>query len=417
MSPKQQRRVDILTRLSADRITREQAAELLGVSYRHVGRLLADFESDGIASVLHGNAGRTPTNKTDAGVSESVLSMSREGGKYHGFNTCHLTDLLRDEESIVIGRSTLDRVLRENHLIRSGRRRTEKRKRRERSSAEGSMLQIDGSPHDWLEGRAERMCLVGAVDDATGRIVYAQFRPTEDLIGYLLMLRTIVETHGLPVSLYHDKHTILRSPKEATIEDELAGREPQSQFQRVMDELGIESITAHSPQAKGRVERAWGVLQDRLVKEMRLSGIGSLDDANQFLPGFIARYNARFAVEPADKQSAWMQIGRGTDMAYYFCIREARTVRSDYTIAWMGSTLQILPSHRDRSLVGKRVNVHAVPEGDLYVYEGRRRLEYRMLKARPQKAASPDPKPIAAPSTERAARRRGWLHADERRIA
>ncbi len=150
-------------------------------------------------------------------------------------------------------------------------------------------------PTRLAEGRGPEMDLLGAIDDATGKVVYVHFLKSEDQVGYLLTLRTVALTYGLPHILYHDRHTILRSPKQATIEDELAGRQPQSQIQRVMEQLGITSIPALSPQAKGRIERLWQTFQDRLIKEMRLAGIDSLEQANAFLETFIPAYNERFA--------------------------------------------------------------------------------------------------------------------------
>ena len=204
------------------------------------------------------------------------------------------------------------------------------------------MLQIDASPHDWLEGRGPHLCLLGAIDDATSRIVHLRFWPTECLAGYFYLAREVATDarYGLPESFYHDKHTILRSPKEPSIDDELAGREPMSQFQHVLAQLGVEGIPAQTPQAKGRIERMWQTLQDRLIKEMRLAGIQNLEQANAFLPAFILRYNAEFAVEPAEPEAAWVPVDRdGFDLAYYFAAREERTVRSDHTLCWLGTTL------------------------------------------------------------------------------
>ena len=160
------------------------------------------------------------------------------------------------------------------------------------------------------------------------------FRPTEDQVGYLLLFEHIAFTYGLPVAFYHDRHTMLRSPKQASIDDELAGRKPQSELQRIMDELGVTSIAALTPEAKGRVERLWRTLQDRLVHELRLAGIETEEAANAFLPQFIPRFNARFAVAPADANPAWVPIAPSTDRAYYFSVRETRTVYNDHTISW-----------------------------------------------------------------------------------
>lgn len=411
---KDQRRAEVLRRLCAGGVTKSQAEMLLGLGRRQVDRLLGEYREQGVRSVVHGNRGRVPVNKTDEDVVRTVVSLVGKDGKYEGFNVCHTCDLLAENEEVRIGRSTLDRLLREAKIIKSGSKsRKTRRKRRERASAEGAMLQIDGSPHNWLEGRGPRMSLVGAVDDATGKIVYGVFRPTEDLVGYLMMLRNIAKSQGLPDSLYHDRHTILRSPKPATIEDELAGFEPMSQFQRVLSELGIASIPSGSPQAKGRVERLWGVLQDRLVKEMRLDGISTIEDANAFLPGFIRKYNRRFAVRASEPESAWVKMEPRTDLAYYFCVKESRVVRSDHTISWYGRILQILPGSRDRCLVGAPVHVHVTPEDEVFIYDGKRRLDYRIvpLVQRQLSSRASTSAKTKEPDANARAKRRAWLFA------
>lgn len=413
LSKGQQRRAEILGRLGAGAISKNDAGTLLGLSRRQINRLLKDYDLSGISSVVHGNCGRIPANKTNANMTDSILLLAGEDGKYHGFNVCHMADLLAANEKIRIGRSTLDRLLRTEKIISTTKHTNQiRRKRRERSAAEGMMLQIDGSPHDWLEGRGPKMSLIGAIDDATSEIVYAVFRPTEDLAGYLIMLRGIVTSHGIPESIYHDRHTILRSPKPATIEDELTGIEPQSQFQRVMSELGIVSIAAKSPQAKGRVERLWKTLQDRLTKEMRLAGISTIEDANTFLIEFISRYNKRFGRNAANPKDAWMTLEETLDMAYYFCKREHRKVREDHTISWLGKTLQIIPSSSDKCLARKSVNVHVTPEDEIFIYDGKRRLEHKEIPAQSKsKISKPAAKTTEPPNPESLAKRRAWLFA------
>jgi hypothetical protein len=272
------------------------------------------------------------------------------------------------------------------------------------------LLQMDASPYPWLEDRGPRLDLLGAIDDASGKIVALLFRPSEDQEGYLRLLRDIAQCHGLPMGIYHDRHTILRSPKRPTLEEQLAGQAPMSQIQRVLAELGIESIPAYSPQAKGRIERLWASLQDRLTKELRLANLTSLAAANAFLPDFIARYNARFAQLPADPMSAWVPLPADLDGPYYFASRETRTVRADHCINYAGQVLQLLPGPHDASLVGQRIAVHRVPEGDLYLYHGKRPLAYQVW---PVPAVTP-PAPVAAPPPEpparkSAARQRAWL--------
>ncbi len=256
LNAEQQREVEILTRLVAGVLDIGTAAELLGVSPRQVRRLRTRFREDGMAAVVHGNTGRTPANRSDPDVRERILQLAGPDGKYHDLNVCHMQELLEHDEQILIGRSTLDRLLKEAGLRQSAKSGPPvHRRKRPRRSAEGMLLQIDGSPFAWLEGRGPQAALIGAIDDATGKIVFLLFRPTEDQIGYLLLLRTVAQCYGLPMAIYHDRYTILRSPKQPTLEEQLAGQTPMSQVQRVMAELGIEAIPAHSPQAKGGTER------------------------------------------------------------------------------------------------------------------------------------------------------------------
>ena len=414
MNKEQQHRAGILARLSSGVLTKDDAGGLLRVTRRQVNRLLKDYERDGLSSVIHGNTGRLPTNKIRPEIAERVVGLAGEDGKYQGFNTCHLHDLLEEYEEIAIGRSTLYRILRGKGIIKPERRKCQARRtRRTPYPREGMLLQIDGSPHDWLDGRGPKITLIGAVDDATGKIISALFRPSEDQGGYLMLMRSIALEHGLPESFYHDKHTILRSPKEATIEDELAGKEPMSQLQRVMSELGIVSIPAHSPQAKGRIERLWKTLQDRLIREMTLAGVSSIDEANAFLPRFIERFNQRFGRQPKEAESAWVEFGADTDIDYYFAISESRVVRQDHTIAWFGKAYQILLDEGCIVTAGKRVEVRVTPEGHTNIYSEKHRLAYREVEpSRPAtKPAASLPKQPKPADPQAAARRRAWLYA------
>jgi transposase len=416
LSTQQQRRVEVLTRLLAGQLSTLDAAQLLGVTLRQVQRLRRRFVAQGLPSVVHGNTGRAPRNRTDPLLVSRLAALCGAGGIYHDFNVSHLCDLLAREEEIHLPRSTLSRLLRVTGVRPPRLPRAEvKRMRRERKSSEGEMLQIDATPFDWLESRAPRMALAAAIDDATSQIVYASFRPSEDQAGYLLMLRSIATTYGLPHLVYHDRHTILRSPKEPSLEDELAGRRPASQFQRVVAALGITSIAALSPQAKGRIERLWRTLQDRLTKELRLAAINTLDEANAFLPSFIESYNARFAQPARDPQSAWRALDEEADLHYHFSTCETRQVRRDHTIAWLGRTLQLVPAKNEPSLSSKSVEVRVSPEGEIAIYHDGRRLSHR--EATPQAEVSTlkaqrrhSPLPSRATDAQAEARRRGWLY-------
>jgi transposase len=383
LSNKHLRKAEILTQLVSGKITTLEAAQLFGLSTRQVRRLRHRFTSEDLSSLLHANTGRVPVNATAPALIERLRVLAGRGGLYHDFNVSHLCELLRRDQAIELARSTLSRLL-YRHGIRSAPASGPaiKRTRRPRRSQEGAMLQIDGSPHDWLEGRAPRMALLGAVDDATGKIIYGGFRPTEDQAGYLLMLRIIAQQYGLPQAIYHDRHTILRSPKEPTLEDELAGKPPQSQVQRVMSELGISSIAALSAQGKGRVERLWRTLQDRLIKEMRLSEIRTIDEANDFLPTFISTSNARSSKEAGESQSAWRPLPEDFDFDYHFATRTERLVKRDHTLQWQGECLQVVPERTIPSLANQRISVRQTPEGAINLYAEKHRLSYRVIETK-----------------------------------
>ena len=379
LNDQEQRRADVLTRLAAGAISAPRAGELLGVTARQVRRLRAAFKTGALASIPHGNKGREPAHKLSQITKEEVWRLAGPHGAYHDFNVCHLRDQLAKSHQIILGRSTLQRLLQQQRHPQQPpvSKAAPMRKRRLRSGAEGMMVQIDGSLHDWLEGRAPKMCLMGGIDDATNNVLHLRFYATETAAGYLRMFRAIGVAYGLPMSYYHDKHTILRSPKKASIADELEGLKPMSHIQKVLHDLGVESIAAHSPQAKGRVERLWQTLQDRLVKEMRLARIDTMEAANAFLPTFILEHNARFGLEAMDLNSAWVELEADSDLAYLFSMQETRVVKADHTLSFEGRTLQIRPASRSGSLCGQSISVRVTPEGETYLYDGKKRLEYR----------------------------------------
>ena len=412
LNKKQQRRAEVLAKVSSGGISKTDAENLLGLGRRQIDRLLSKYEEEGLKAVIHGNSGRVPVNKTPQSLIDSLIEFAGEDGKYHGLNACHLHDLLEETDEIFISRPVIYRALRESRVIQPGKQTAGKRRqRRERASREGMLLQIDGSPHDWLCGRGPKMAMIGAIDDATGKIVYAAFRPTEDQAGYIIMLRTITESYGLPGCLYHDRHTILHSPKAQTIEDELAGRIPQSEVQRIMADLGIRSIPAHSPQAKGRVERLWRTLQDRLIKEMTIAGISSISEANAFLPGFIERFNKKFGKEAANTNPAWIAKEKGMDMHYCFSTSDLRVVRRDHTISYKGKILQILPGERHPVLSGKRVDIRVSPEGNIKVYIDKHSLSFKEIATIQSTSTQEKEKPKTEPKESRdKAKNRGWLY-------
>ncbi len=376
------------------------------------------------------NTRQRSSRRADEQTSQ-IVALACDTGPYHGFSVSHLHDLLSERHAITIGRSTLDRLLKGAGVLKPrGRGKSARRyQRRERKPSEGLLVQVDGSPHDWLEERGPRLCLVGGTDDATSKILDLRFHESETQNAYLMLFRSIAVEHGLPMAFYHDRHTILRSPKEATIEEELTGKRPMSQVQRVLHELGVESIAALSPQAKGRIERLWKTLQDRLVKEMRLAQIMTMEEANAFLPEFILRFNARFAQCAAESETAWVEMPDDFDLVRHFSVQEFRVVKPDQTFAFSGRTFLVTET---ASFARQRVAVHVTPEGEVAVYTTNtntntntnantnvvrlscHEITGRVKEQKREIGQAPLAKPEAAtrttPSTNASAKQRGWLY-------
>ena len=322
MTTREQSRIQVLNGVIERKVSMAEAAELMRVSERHAWRLLATYRKEGVAGVAHGNRGRRPSTATSPETQEQVTALAK--GRYAGFNRSHLTELLAEREGVRLSRSTVRRVLLAGGVRSPRRRRARKRYlRRERYPQEGMLLQIDGSRHDWLEGRGPRLTLIGAVDDATGTVPFALFREQEDAHGYLLMLKEIIARRGVPMALYSDRHSIFqRSPQEVESRDEqLQGRREPTQFARALEELGIELIMAHTPQAKGRVERAWDTFQDRLVSEIRLAGAATIEEANRMLGDFLPRYDRQFGVAPAQREPAYRPLPPGVSLDAVQCFK------------------------------------------------------------------------------------------------
>lgn len=373
LTDREQRRTQVLNGVLDGEVTVDVAAGLMGVSERHAWRLLAAYRKEGATAIAHGNRGMKPSTATSPETMQTVRQLAE--GPYRGFNHTHLTEVLAEREGIDLSRSTIRRILLAEGM-RSPRRRRARRRysRRERYPKEGMLLQIDGSRHDWLEGRGPYLTLVGAVDDATGTVPFALFRHQEDTHGYLLMLKQIIEDHGIPIALYSDRHGIFqRSPKEPeSLAEQLRGEPDPTQFARALDELGIKLILAHTPQAKGRIERVWGTFQDRLVSEMRLAGVKTIDQANEVLRDFIPRFNRLFGVTPAQPGSAYRQLNPSTCLDDVLCFKYIRTVANDNTVQFNGATLQIMADEHRASYARAQVEVQERLDGSIVVaYQGR----------------------------------------------
>jgi len=369
LNKKEQRRLVVLNQVETGKMIGREAAELLDLSLRRVRRILAAYRKEGAAALAHGNRGRKPYNALDGNLRSRVLELARS--TYAGCNTQHLSELLAEREDITLSRSSVRRILLDAGIRSPRKRRPPKhRSRRERYPQEGMLLQTDGSRHDWLEGRGPYLTLVGAIDDATGNVPYALFRDEEDAQGYFLLLRQIVASDGIPGALYHDRHGIFERSKgePESLEEQLEGRRKPTQFGRLMEELGITSITSHSPQAKGRIERLWGTFQDRLVSELRLAGASALEEANRVLWDFLPRYNRRFAIPAAEPDSAYRQPEEGFNPEEVFCFKYYRTIGGDNVVRFGEHRLQIMPTNGRLSYVHARVEVHERMDGSVAVY-------------------------------------------------
>jgi transposase len=392
LNQEEQRRVMVLTKVLEGTLLGQDAAQLLGVSVRHCRRVLAAFRQDGPAALAHGNRGRPPHNRLPARVRRRVLRLAKT--IYAGFNDHHLTELLREEQVLHVSRPTVSRWLRDAGLPSPHTRRPPRhRRRRERMPQEGLLVQCDASHHDWLEDRGPPLVLHGIIDDATNKVPAAIFREEEDAFGYFGILRDVVTTHGRPVALYSDRHGIFhRDPRQPpTLAQQLRGlRRPPTQFGRALQELGIRWIPASSPQAKGRIERLWGILQDRLGSELRRARARSLDDANAVLARFLPRYNARFAQTPADPHAAYRPLTSTHRLDDICCFAYARTVANDNTIQLGEHLIQILPGPRRQSYARARVIVREHLDGTLSV-------SYKDQRLRSQRLSVSSPAPRKTP--------------------
>ncbi len=402
LTTQEQSRIRVLNGVNTGEVTVGVAAGLMGVSERHAWRLLAAYREEGAAAIAHGNRGRKPSTTTDTDTQQRVRELAE--GAYEGLNHTHLTEMLSEREGIELSRSTVRRILLASGMRSPRPRRASKRySRRERYPQAGMLLQIDGSRHDWLEGRGPYLTLVGAVDDATGTVPSALFRQQEDAQGYLLMLREVIERHGVPLALYSDRHSIFqRSPKEPeSLAEQLRGRRDPTQFGRALSELDIGLVLAHTPQAKGRIERIWGTFQDRLVSEMRLAGASTIEQANQVLCEFLPRFNSRFGVPARQPGSAYRRPPPGDRLDAVLCFKYVRTVANDNTVLFNGSTMQIMPDGHRASYARAEVEVQERLDGSIVVaYQG------RTLAAEP---APPEPVTLRARGGRRS---NGLSHAD-----
>jgi hypothetical protein len=382
MSRKEQVRLEVFGRVKAGELTRVKASGLLGLSYRQTLRSYGRYAGVGAAGLSHGLRGKPSNRGTDAAHRGAVLAAYR--ASYAGFGPTLAAEQMLVRQKLSVDHETLRRWLVAEGLWKGGRKRQKHRSRRARREHAGELVQLDGSPHAWLEGRGPRMTLVEFVDDATGR-AYGRFYAEETTEAVMDCLARYVARHGLPRALYVDKDSIyVVNNREPTGAEILERREPVTQFGRAVAELGVTIIVADSPQAKGRVERVHGTHQDRLVKLLRLEGVATMAGANDYLEGrYWADYNAKFAVAAAKPADLHREPPRGLDLAEVLCVKAARVVGRDWCVCYERRVLQVAARHQSLALAGREVEVRQYPGGRVALWFRGRALEHAELAGRP----------------------------------
>jgi len=400
MKPREIKRLHLIYQALGRKISQKQAAEVAGLSPRQMRRLMKRVEAEGDRGILHRRRGQPSNRRLADQTKQKVLELFEK--HYPDYGPTLASEKLHERHRIEIHPETLRLWLRQARLPYKQRKARPHRQWRPRRSCFGEMVQLDGSHHDWLEGRGPKLVLMGYIDDATST-VEARFYDHEGTVPALDSFRSWVQRYGIPCSVYLDKHTTYRSPQTPTVEEQLQGREQsQSQFQRAMSELGVEVIHAHSPAAKGRIERLFQTLQDRLVKELRLAGASTLAEANQVLQGYLPLYNQRFRVQAAQPTDLHRRVPARLDLDTVLCLKTPRRLNADSTVQHDGQVYLV----EDR-LKAQTVMVHQRLDGSIHLRCHNRLLSCRLVSHRPRKT-QPVVTPLLAKTTHRPAAEHPW---------
>ena len=379
MSVKELRRVHVIRQAMEKKLTQAKAGALLGLTPRHIRRLIARVEQEGDHGLAHRGRGTPSNRRLPEQVKSKALTLCEK--RYGDFGPTLAAEKLAEHHGITLSDETLRGWLLAKGVTHFQRRKRPHRAWRERRAQVGELLQLDGSHHDWFEGRGPRCVLMAYIDDASSR-VYARFYAYEGTIPAMDSFMRYVQRYGIPLAIYADKHSTYQSLAPSTVEEQLAGVTPTSQFGRALDELGVELIPAHSPQAKGRVERLFHTLQDRVIKEMRLADVSTLEAANQFLEGYLPIYNQRFTVQPAQAADLHRPRPANRDLDRCLCIKTTRCLRRDWTVAHHGHLYQVQTNVR-----ATHVLVEEHVDGTMRITHQSRMLGFHAITSRPMKAA------------------------------
>jgi transposase len=378
-------RYKVISEVAAGYVRVKGAAEVLGLGQRQIYRIKARVQREGAEGVIHRSKGKRSPRWITREVKDRIDQLYKT--KYRGFNLTHLTEYLNSEEGIRVSRESVRQILLGRGSYLKKRRLPKHRQWREPSFREGQMVQYDTSDHDWLEGRGPKLYLIGGVDDATSKVAGAKFVLADGVRENMEVFKEIVQKRGIPLSVYVDCDSNFKTTRYQEIVYQstgskfgLKGEYPYTQFARALRELGIKMIYAHSPQAKGRVERKFGVLQDRLCSELRLHNISTLEEANRYLKQeYIPKHNLRFSRGAREPGSAYRPLPQGLKLKEIFCLKEERTVAADNTISYKGKFFQILPDEYRASFFKAKVEVHEYLDGSINIFSQNKKLKHKPI--------------------------------------
>ena len=381
MSMNELKRVKVLERLLGGSMSHMEASASLGVTCRHLRRLKNKYLKEGEQGLIHGNRGRKPKHALSESLKQEVIRLYDE--KYYDSNFCHYSQLLQEHEEIELSASSVRRILKSTgkEAKRPHKRRPKKHQPRERRKQAGMLWQIDATPYEWLGCDFGKFALHSAIDDATGIVVGAAFTENECMEGYIETMRQGIVRYGIPLALYSDKHTIFRSPNEKlTIDEELDGQEVRlSNFGKAVSELCIEHIKANTPQAKGRIERLWETLQDRLPVELRLLGAKTIEEANKALPGVLERHNRQYQVSAAESGDAYSPLSEVMNLEYVFAKRETRKVGSGNEITYNSGTY--VPVEKGHSFEARTtIEIRETLKGEVIAWHKGQFVQFRKIE-------------------------------------
>ena len=381
MTQEELKRLTVIHKAIDGRLSQLEAGDILDISDRQIRRIIARIEKYGDKAIIHQSRGQPPHHAIEPIVKERTLKLCKT--IYEGFGPTLASEKLFERDKIEISRETLRQWLKHEKLPYRSRKARPHRNWRERKHHCGQMVQMDGSHHDWFEGRGPWCVLMGYIDDATG-IPFAKFCPKEGSLTAMDSFKGYIKKRGIPLNVYLDKHSTYKVTKKRTVEDELNNIDPLSQFGRALGELGVELIYANSPQAKGRIERLFETFQDRVIKEMRLRKISSIEEANKFLDYYLPIFAKRFAVPAAKEGDLHRPLPKGVDLDRMLCLKAERTVNNDFTVAYDKKLYQILDN-----TPAKKVIVEERVDGSMIIRHKDMALKFKEITTRPLKKKKP----------------------------